>query len=797
MKAPLSWLKDYVDIDCSPEELQSKLFSCGFEVEEMIYVAKNIEKIVVCQINKIEKHPNADKLSVCQINAGAYGKLQIVTNAKNITEGDLVPVALDGATLADGNRIFNGELRGVKSNGMFCSGEELGINDDVYEGASTHGILILREEYPLGAEVKKVLDLEDVIFDIGVTANRPDCQSILGIAREVAAVLNKPLKMPDLSYTVNEKLSTKDKLVVENNATDLCPRYIGHYVSDIQINKSPKWLTKRLNSVGIRGINNIVDITNFVLTELGQPMHAFDYSNIGGNKIVIRRAENGEKITTLDNKEFVLCDKNLVICDASKPIALAGIMGGLNSEIKETTKDIVFESAKFLRDNIRKSSRTLGQKSDSSSRYEKGVDAYTTGIAIKRALNLIDTLKCGTIACDCYDLPTYSDEKHVINTTISKINGVLGIEISKETIKNILEKLFFEVNINNDEIVVTVPQFREDVESYQDLAEEVIREYGYDNINGTLLKNANITVGGYNNEQLDINNLKDFMCQCGYNEIITYSFVSTKDFENYKLPTDNTVKILNPLGEDLSVMRTSLIPSMVNVIAKNLNRKNLNGKLFEFARTYTLDKELVGNNLPTEKGHLSIGAFGDDVDFFTVKGILTAIADTFLNGKEFSYKRSNKSFYHPTISADVIYNGVEIASIGALNPVLAEKLGIDKRIFVGEINYTELKKLFDKNIKYKAISKFPTVERDLALILDDEILCGDVIEIIKENAGEFLTNVKLFDIYKGNQIAEGKKSLAFNLIYSSLTRTLTVEEIDASVKDILNALKDKFNAELR
>ena len=347
MKLPLSWLKDYVDVDVTPEVLEEKLFSCGFEVEETIYVGKNIDKIVVCRIEKIEKHPNADKLNVCQIDAGKWGKLQIVTSAKNISEGDLVPVALDGATLANGERIFNGELRGVKSNGMFCSGEELGITDDFYDGASVNGILILHEDYPLGAEVKKVLGIEDVIFDISVTANRPDCQSILGMAREVAAVLNKPLKMPSLDYIVDKNLKTTDKILVENKAIDLCPRYIGHYVSDIKVEKSPKWITRRLASVGIRGINNIVDITNFVLTEIGQPMHAFDYHNIGGKHIIIRRAENGEKIVTLDKKEFTLCDKNLVICDENKPIALAGVMGGLNSEIESDTKEIVFEAAKF------------------------------------------------------------------------------------------------------------------------------------------------------------------------------------------------------------------------------------------------------------------------------------------------------------------------------------------------------------------------------------------------------------------------------------------------------------------
>ena len=404
MKAPLSWLKEYVDIDCTPEQLQEKLFSCGFEVEEMIYVAKHIERIVTCKIEKIERHPNADKLSVTQVDAVVHGKLQIITAATNIFEGAVVPVALDNSTLNNGEKIRNGQLRGLPSYGMFCSGEELGITDDWYEGASVNGILILDKDFPLGVEVKELLELEDVMFDINITANRSDCQSILGLAREVAAVLNKPLKMPDTSYAVSNDLSTKNTVKVSNKAFDLCPRYMAKYVSDIKLEKSPRWMRRRLFSMGIRSINNIVDITNYVLLEIGQPMHAFDINDLAGNEIVVRRAANGELITTLDEKEFKLSEDNLVICDAQKPVALAGVMGGLNSEIKDTTKGVVFESAKFARDNVRKTSRALGQRTDASSRYEKGVDYYSVGMGLNRALNLVSALNCGTISCDYYDL---------------------------------------------------------------------------------------------------------------------------------------------------------------------------------------------------------------------------------------------------------------------------------------------------------------------------------------------------------------------------------------------------------
>ena len=794
MKLPLSWLKDYVDIDVSPEVLEEKLFSCGFEVEEVVRVGENIDKIVVCRIEKIEKHPNADKLSVCGIDAGRWGRLQIVTSAKNVSEGDLVPVALDGATLADGGRIFDGELRGVKSNGMFCSGEELGITDDFYDGASVNGILILREEYPLGEEVKKVLGIEDVIFDVNVTANRPDCQSILGLAREVSAVLNKPLKMPDLTYHADKSLKTTEKLLVENKACDLCPRYLGHYVSDIKIEKSPKWITKRLASAGIRSINNIVDITNFVLTEIGQPMHAFDYNNIGGGHIVIRRADKGEKIVTLDNKEFVLNEKNLVICDENKPIARAGVMGGLNSEIKDDTKEIVFEAAKFMRDNIRKTSRSLGQRSDSSARYEKGIDAYTSEIAMDRALHLIDELKCGRIACDRYDVPKQELKEKKIVTSVKKVNGVLGIEIPADTIKDILTRLHFGCLIEGDALNVTVPLYRDDVESYQDIAEEVIREYGYDHIVPTLLKSADITNGGLNEAQKDVNNIKDFFCKCGFNEIITYSFVSEKEFSLYSLEKENCVKIVNPLGEEVSVMRKSLVPSMVNTIVKNLNRKNNAARLFELACVYASGK--TADDLPLQTRRLCFGACGEE-DFFSVKGVVQELFREFSYGKEIVYKRSQKAYLHPTVSADVYSDGVLIGSFGALHPEIAQNCGLDKKAYVGEFDYELLCGTFNKKVYYEAVSRYPSMERDLAVTVDEGVLCGDLIAAIKGAAGEHLKSVKLFDIYRGDQIAAGKKSMAFNLVYSSLERTLTVEEVDGSIKNVLKALREAFGAELR
>ena len=800
MKAPLSWLKEYVDIDISASELEKKLFSCGLEVEETINFGKNIDKIVVCKILKCERHPNADKLTVTQIDAGKYGTLQIITAATNIFEGAIVPVALDGSTLANGEHIYNGQLRGLPSQGMFCSGEELGITDDFYPGASVHGILILKEEYPLGAEVKDVLGIEDVIFDINVTANRPDCHSILGIAREVAAVLGKKVKEPAYDYVATKGVSTKETIKVTNTASDLCPRYMAHYVKNIKLGESPMWLKKRLFSAGLRSINNMVDVTNYVLLEMGQPMHAFDLADLNGNEINVRRANDGEKIVTLDEKEFTLNTNNLVICDANKPVALAGIMGGLNSEIKETTQDVIFECAKFARDNIRKSSRQLGQRSDSSSRFEKGIDANSAEMGLKRALHLVYELGMGEIAEDNYDLLFEKVENKIIKTSINKINGVLGITVPTDVIIDVLERLNFIVEVDGDNITVTAPLYRDDIEDYPDLAEEVIREYGYEHIQPTMLKTAKITMGGLNEEQQKIANFKTLLTGYGFNEIITYSFVSEKEYDLFGFDKNSDeykfIKIMNPLGEDLSVMRTSLLPSMCRIIAGNVKRKNMEGRLFEFAKVYH-PKSLPLTELPSEDNTVSIGMFGPSEDFFTIKGVIEDLIANFAVDAVVKYVRCDKTCMHPTRSAYVLVNDVNIGFFGELLPQIADKLDIDKKVYVGEIKYDLLCKAFNDKVVFKPISKFPSIERDLAVIVDDKVTCESIIDGIKESAGEYLESVKLFDIYKGDQIGADKKSLAFNLLFSAMDKTLGIEEIDLAVQNILKTLRDKVNAELR
>lgn len=793
MRVPKSWLNEFVNVsDLADEVLEAKLFSSGFEVEEVIHVNGNVKDIVTCKVLEKERHPDAEKLFVCKVDAGSHGVLQIVTNAVNVAVGDVVPVALVGAVLSDGTQIKKGKLRGVESMGMFCGGEEIGITEEYYEGAGGDSVLIFKDEFPLGADVSELLQTKETIFDISVTANRPDCQSVLGIAREVSAILRRPLKMPDLSYS-SVAVKTADKVKVSVLDSELCSRYMACYVSDIKIAPSPKWLQKRLALMGIRAINNIVDITNYVLNEIGQPMHAFDYRELCGGEIVVRRAKDGEKIATLDEKEFTLDNSNLVICDADKPSALAGIMGGLGSGIKEDTTEIVFESARFKRDNIRKSSKKLGQRSDSSSRFEKGVDAYTTELGLKRALSLVSELNAGKISCQYLDVNSVSMNEKILETSLGKINKLLGISVPSEVASEILNSLGFKSEVNGDNLKCSVPLYREDVEDYPDLAEEIIRMYGYEHIGCKLLDNATITVGGRNELQAKELAVKNTLVDNGFCEIITYSFISPKDYENFgydlrKLPV---IRLFNPLGEDVSVMRTTLLPSIVNAVEKNLNKKNLEGRLFELAKVY-IPKSLPLNELPDEKLSLSLAVFGEKEDFFTLKGEIENILEVAGYSKKLSFVPCDKPFMHPSRSAYIVDgNGSSVGYMGELHPKTAEKLGIEKRVYVAELDYDLLTKSFDRAICFENFSKYPSVERDLALVVNEDILNQEVVDIIDSANLKTLKSVDLFDVYTGDRIENGKKSLAYRLTFSAEDRTLGMEEVDAFIKKILKKLAEK------
>ena len=800
MLAPLSWLKEYVDIDVTPEELEAKLFGCGFEVEQIIPYGDKLDKVVTCKIKEITQHPNAERLRICQVDAGKYGVLQIITNAVNVSVGDIVPVAVDGATLATGDRIFNGKLRGEPSYGMFCGGEEIGIDDNFYEGASGDSVLIFNEELPLGEEVRDILALKDYVFDISVLANRPDCQSILGIAREIAAVLGKPLKEPSYEFTA-KKVGADKAVKVTVKDGELCPRYIAHYVLDVKIEKSPKWMTRRLKLCGINSISNIVDITNYVLLELGQPMHAFDENDLEKREIIVRRAENNEKIVTLDEKELTLNNDNLVICDGVKPVALAGIMGGLSSGIKDTTKGVVFECAKFKRDNVRRSSRMLGKASDSSKRFEKGVDEYTTERAMKRALHLVEQLGAGVPTDVHTDVSAGKEQENkVVKTTFGKINGVLGIEVPKAEVEKILKSLNFGVEVKGEEITAYAPPYREDVEGYPDLAEEVIRMYGYDHVVPTLLKDCKITAGGYTKEQKDELKMKKVLVEQGYNEVMTYSFYSKKNVAALRLrdgdEEGNVIVIENPISDNYEVMRRTLIPSLLAVVSRNVKKGNAAGRIFEIARTY-IPKSLPVSDFPEERKHLCLAIFGENEDFFTLKGALKEIEENFRVKFNLGV-RAEKTYLHPGVSAKILLGGKEIGCFGQATYETCADFDLECKVYVLELDYDALAEEFTVPLKFEPLPKFPEVKRDLALVADEKVTCGEIEDVIYSACKLNVKAVELFDVYVGEQIGEGKKSMAFTVTFcSDGVKPIETEDVDGFVKRILGSLKHRLNAELR
>ena len=812
MKAPFSWLKDYVDIDVSAQELAQKLFSCGFEVEELSYLGEKISRVVVGQVKALTPHPDSDHMQICVVDCGEeYGTdLQIVTGASNVYVGMKTPCALDGSTVAESNpavleknpdavkKIKKGKLRGVESFGMLCSGEELGINDDFYAGAEVDGLLDLDKDAPVGEDIRKIVGLDDWIFDISITANRPDCQCILGIAREVAAVLQKPLKEPCYDYTA-KKSNAKD-VEVEVLAPDLCPRYVGHYVENVTGGQTPAWMRKRLALSGLRSISPIVDITNFVLWEMGQPMHAFDADDLGERKIVVRRAEKGEKIVTLDEKEFTLNHENLVICDGEKPVALAGIMGGLNSEIKDTTKNVYFEAAKFARDSVRKTSRALGQSSDSSSRFEKGVAAYTNAYGMARALHLIEELGCGTVTDICRDVCAEDLTPRVMKASIAKINALLGITVPNDEIENILARLQFNPVIDGDTLTVTVPGYRDDVDGAPDLAEEIIRMYGYEHITPTFLEKASVTGGGLIDEQKREAHLKNVLRVQGFSEAYNYSFYSPKDIDLMKIAEDgverNAVKILNPISEELSLMRTFLAPSMLGNAVRNIRRGNDEGRQFEVANVYIPNDTAAGEQ-PDERKHVVLGIWGGNNDFFDMKGAVERLAETF--HLTFTFERADKPYLHPGVSANVLLGKETVGCLGELDPAIALSLGLDKKVYLAELDLAALTDKLDDAIRYTNLPKFPAVKRDLALIADEALTCGEIEEVLLHSC-KYVTEAKLFDVYRGGQVPEGKKSMAFTLTFTpdnTAEKAFTPEVLDNFVKKILGNLKFKLGIELR
>lgn len=792
MKVPVNWLKDYIDIDLSPQELGDALTLSGSKVEEVIVTGDIIDKVVTGKIIELEKHPEAEKLSICQVNIGQEEPIQIVTAATNMKEGDIVPTALHGSTLADGTKIKKGKLRGAVSNGMFCSEEELGISGD----EPVVGLMILPEDTPVGKDIKEVINLQKAIIDFEITSNRPDCLSVIGIARETAATLGKEYRMPNIEFKATSSNKIEESLKVEVR-DQLCRRYMAKGITNVKVEPSPQWMQERLLEAGVRPINNIVDITNFVMIELGQPMHAFDRRQISSNTIVVERAKEGEKFTTLDGEERILDSEILNIKDGDRTIALAGIMGGLNSEVKEDTTEIVFECANFDGTNIRISSKKLALRTEASGKFEKDLDPNAVEIAMNRACNLIEELDAGEIMEGTIDVYPEKLEPHTLKVDSKWVNEFLGTSISKEDMKMYLDRLDLKTNIEGDTLVINVPTFRCDMNIREDVAEEIARIYGYNKVPSTIPATQTLK-GGKNEKQVLQTKVIDTLIGSGLNQSIAYSFVSPKVFDKVLIPEDSNlrkvVNIKNPLGEDYSIMRTTSIPSMMESLGRNYSRNNDIVRLFEIGKIYIPHEDM--RELPEERNLVTIGMYGE-VDYFELKGVVENILHCLGVKKAKFIRESENPTFHPGKTAALYIKNELVGVLGEIHPDVSETYGVEERCYIAELNLDVLFKYSDTEKKYIPLPKFPAVTRDLAVLVDEEILVQDIEEIIKKQGGKILESVKLFDVYQGKQIPEGKKSIAYALIYRGENKTLTDNEVNKVHDKIVKTLEFKLGAELR
>ncbi|MFC0903101.1 phenylalanine--tRNA ligase subunit beta [Clostridium sp. MT-14] len=793
MKVPVNWLKDYVKIDITGKELGDKLTLSGSKVEEVITTGDEIQNVVTGKIVKIEEHPHADKLVVCQVDIGKDELLQIITAATNMKEDDIVPVALHGSVIHGGVKIKKGKLRGIMSNGMFCSEEELGIAGD----KPVHGLMILPVDTPIGEDIKDALNMTSSILDFEITSNRPDCLSIIGMARETAATLNESYKMPALEYEISSSKYINDGLKVEVR-DKLCRRYMARGVENVKIEESPGWMQERLLDAGVRPINNIVDITNFVMLETGQPMHAYDTRYIQSNNIIVERAENREKFVTLDNEERLL-DKNvLTIRDGDRAIGIAGIMGGLNSEIREDTSSIVFESANFDGTNIRISSQKLGLRTEASARFEKDLDPNLCEMAVDRACYLIEKLNAGEVMKGTIDIYNEKIEPGSLQVNYNWINNFLGTKIPQDEMAECLNRLELNTKIEGEDLKIDVPTFRSrDIKIKEDIAEEVARIYGYDNVPSTIIKSVS-TRGGKNTKQKLDDEVLRALTSSGLNQSISYSFISRKVFDRILLPKNsvlrNAVVIKNPLGEDYSIMRTTTIPSMMESLSRNYSRKNELARLFEIGKVYIPNKDV--NKLPQEKNIVTIGIYGK-VNYFDLKGIVENILEV-LKIERFSFEReSGNPSFHPGKTASLYIKKDFIGVLGEIHPNVLDNYGVDEKCYIAELDLDVLYKYANWNKEYKPLPKFPAVTRDLAILVDEDVLVKEIEDVIKEQGGNMVERAKFFDVYRGKQVAEGKKSVAYSISYRLENRTLTDEEVNKVHDRILKALEHKFGAQLR
>ncbi len=805
MNTSLSWIKAYVpDLDVTAQEYADAMTLSGTKVEGYEKLDADLDKIVVGQIDKIEKHPDADKLIICQVNVGTE-TVQIVTGAPNVREGDKVPVVLDGGRVAGGHepgerveggiRIKKGKLRGVDSFGMMCSIEELGSNRDMYPEAPEYGIYIFPEDTEVGVDAVEVLGLHDVVFEYEVTSNRVDCFSVVGVAREAAATFGKEFHPPVVTETGNnEDVNDYIKVTVEDSG--LCPRYCARVVKNIKVGPSPKWMQRRLASVGIRPINNLVDITNYVMEEYGQPMHAYDLETIAGNEIIVRRAAADEKFVTLDGQERQMDASVLMICDGEKSVGIAGIMGGENSMITDDVKTMLFEAACFDGTNIRKSSKKVGLRTDASGKFEKGLDPNNAQAAIDRACQLVEELGAGEVVGGMVDVYGKKKEPVRIPFDAEAINTLLGTDISKEEMLG----YFTAIGLSYDEVTneVIAPTFRHDLFRLADLAEEAARFYGYDNIPTTLPRGEATT--GKLSFKLRVEEIARNIAEfCGFSQGMTYSFESPKVFDKLLLPEDSllrhAVEIMNPLGEDYSIMRTTSLNGMLTSLATNYNRRNKNVRLYELGNIY-LPKALPLTELPEERMQFTLGMYGDG-DFFSMKGVVEEFFEKVgMHKKETYDPNAGKPYLHPGRQANIIYEGIVVGYLGEVHPDVADTYGIGTKAYVAVIDMPEIVKRTTFDRKYTGIAKFPAVTRDISMVMPKEILAGQVEEVIEKKGGSYLESYALFDIYEGAQIKEGYKSVAYSIVFRAKDKTLEDAEVTTAMDQILGAL-ESMGIELR
>ena len=792
MKLSREWLGEYTTIGAPDKEYCDAMTMSGSKVEGWEVTGSEISRVVVGRVLSMERHTNSDHMWVCKIDVGGERELQIVTGAQNVNIGDLVPVALDGSTLPGGKEIRTGKLRGELSEGMLCSLGELGLEQRDFPYAIEDGIFILEEDCVPGDDIRDVCGLNDSVVEFEITNNRPDCLSVRGLARESACTFHTPLTFAEPTVTAGHG-DIHEKLSVEIKDAELCPRYTARMVKNIKIAPSPKWMRRRLRASGVRPINNIVDITNYVMLEYGQPMHAFDYACLHDGKIIVRRAEEGESLRTLDGNDHALTPGMLVIADPEGPVALAGVMGGANSEITDETTTIVFESANFLGHSIRKTAIALGMRTDASGRFEKGLDLFATVPAVDRACELVEMLGAGEVFDGTIDVLAKEPETTFIELDDKRINALLGTDIPREFMTDTLTSLGFELNGNT----LTVPSWRGDCTMLADIAEECARFWGYDKIEATDIRGA-ATQGGYSEKTLFVRKLGTACRAMGYTEVVTYSFVSPSSLDKIKVPADSPLRdnyrILNPLGEDTSVMRTTALPSMLGVLSTNLSRRNMEAKLYEMATVY---KKQPGKMLADERTVLTLGAYGGDVDFFALKGAVEALLCAARTPDVRFTADTETAAFHPGRCAAVWSGDTRLGTLGQIHPDVCAAYGLDGATYCAEIDVVLLHDLEGTEPVYTPLPRFPAITRDIAVVCDAAVPVGELTECIRKAEKNVLRGVKLFDVYTGVGIPEGKKSVAFSLTLRSDDGTLTDDHAEEAVRAVLDALRESFGAVIR